>query len=438
MTFTVPRGVMGVTICLLLQFSLWADEPSSQDACDLRAPIRVLVITGGHGFEQAPFFSLFDANPDVKVTHATYPSVADQLRPELADAYDVIVFYDMWAQGISPVQQRSFQQLLERGVGVVALHHTLASHQDWPEYARILGGKYHLQEWILDGKKRPKSTFLHGQDVNVHVVDRNHPITRGMADFPIHEETYKGYTVDPDVTVLLTTEHPASGPKLAWAHTYGNSRLFYIEMGHDHHAYENKSYRQLVARGIRWVAGRPTDPDGPPIELFNGRDLSGWKRVGKADWQVKDGRLIGRQGPGNAPGDLLSEETFADFQLDVTFQVVWPANSGVWYRYQSAKQAYQADILEYRDPHALTGSLYCTGKMFLATNTDPKLVDRDGWNRLVIRAVGNRQTICLNGHKVADVRDDTSSHGRIGFQVHPGDAFAGMQIRIRRVALRPL
>jgi len=398
----------------------------------------VLLITGGHGFEQVPFFALFDAIPDVEVTRATYPTAADRLRPELANAYDAIVFYDMWTKGISSAQRRSFQQLLEKGIGIVALHHTLAAHPDWPEYARILGGKYYLRDQLVDGKRRPKSTFLHGQDVDVHITDRNHPITRGMSDFRIHDETYGGYTTDPHVTVLLTTDHPTSSPNLAWTHTYGNSRVCYLQMGHDHRAYENTSYRQLVARAIRWAAGRPAQPNGQPVKLFNGRDLTGWKRIGHANWRVKNGLLIGTQGPDNAPGDLLSEATFADFQLDVIFQVVWPANSGVWYRYQSADQAYQADILEYRNPYALTGSLYCTGKMFLATNTNPKLVDRDGWNRLVIRAVGNRQTIYLNGHQVADVRDDTSSHGRIGFQVHPGDAFTGMQIRIRRVALRAL
>ena len=35
--------------------------------------------------------------------------------------------------------------------------------------------------------------------------------------------------------------------------------------------------------------------------------------------------------------------------------------------------------------------------MFLAINDDPKLVDRDGWNTLVIRAVGNREIVLLNG-----------------------------------------
>ena len=42
------------------------------------------------------------------------------------------------------------------------------------------------------------------------------------------------------------------------------------------------------------------------IALFNGKDLTGWKAVGKAAWEVKEGVLIGRQGPSGESGDLLT------------------------------------------------------------------------------------------------------------------------------------
>lgn len=180
------------------------------------------------------------------------------------------------------------------------------------------------------------------------------------------------------------------------------------------------------------------DPTDRPIALFNSKDLTGWKTEGRAVWEVRDGAIVGRQGPGGSAGDLLSEEEYDDFELTVTFKVEWPANTGVWYRYQSADKAFQADILEYKQPYALTGSLYCTGKMFLTTNRDPKLVRREDWNTFVIRAVGDNHVILLNGTKVAEVRDDTSSKGRIGFQVHAGEEFAKMEVSIKQVELRRL
>ncbi|MCA9266538.1 MAG: DUF1080 domain-containing protein [Planctomycetales bacterium] len=181
-----------------------------------------------------------------------------------------------------------------------------------------------------------------------------------------------------------------------------------------------------------------SDGEDVVVSLFNGRNLEGWKSEGKAHWEVQDGLLIGRQGENNSPGDLLTEAAYANFDLIVEFRVTWPANSGVWYRYQSADQSYQADILEYKNPVAWTGTLYCTGKMFIAINKDPELVHRDSWNTLRIRADGNHHVVWLNGTEVANVRDDTSARGRIGFQIHAGDEFAKMQIAVKKVELRAL
>jgi hypothetical protein len=403
--------------------------------------LRALVITGGHDYEEPAFRAMFAAMPDVVAQHATFPDAADLLTPELAKTQDVVVLYDMWTPGFTPAQQQAFVQLLEQGIGVVALHHTLAAHPNWPEYAKIIGGRFHVGDHVVDGQTVPGSTYDHDQDIAVQIADRQHPITRGLPDFQIHDETYGRYDTDPDAHVLLTTQHPKSDRELAWTNHYANSRVVYIQLGHDHLAYEHPTYRELVNRAIRWTAGRAANPDDPFTPLFNGKDLTGWVPEGNARWEVRDGLLIGRQGPGNTPGDLFTRDSFGDFELTVTYRVVWPANSGVWYRYQGGEKTYQADILEYQNPFALSGSLYrpgVAGQPFAAVNADTSTIDREGWNTMLIRAVGNRHVIVLNGHQVVDVRADVSDHGRIGFQVHPGDEFGPMQIVVREVAIRPL
>ena len=70
----------------------------------------------------------------------------------------------------------------------------------------------------------------------------------------IHDEIYWGFRVGRDVTPLLTTTHPKSGKPLAWCRTEGRSRVVYLQLVHDHVAFENPNYRQLVAQSIRWVA----------------------------------------------------------------------------------------------------------------------------------------------------------------------------------------
>ena len=179
------------------------------------------------------------------------------------------------------------------------------------------------------------------------------------------------------------------------------------------------------------------DFDGA-VPLFNGKDLTGWERVGNARWVVEDGLLIGTQGDNNAPGDLLTTATYSDFMASCIYRVEWPCNSGLWFRYQSPSKAYQADILEYKNPECYSGTLYCTGKMFLAMNEDKTLVNRDGWNAIKVRAEDDHLRVWINGHLVADVNDNTSDSGRLGFQIHPGKQFGPMKLIVRDLVIKPI
>lgn len=175
-------------------------------------------------------------------------------------------------------------------------------------------------------------------------------------------------------------------------------------------------------------------------KLFNDKDLAGWETRGGAKWFVEKGQLVGVQGEKNAPGDLFTTASFRDFEAVVTYRVEWPCNSGVWFRYQNDGKAYQADILEYTNPVAYSGSLYCPGysKIFLAANTDKTLENHTGWNTLKIRAEGDHLQVWLNGKRTADVHDTTSDSGKIGFQVHPGAEFGPMKIVVREALIKEL
>lgn len=171
--------------------------------------------------------------------------------------------------------------------------------------------------------------------------------------------------------------------------------------------------------------------------LFDGKTLAGWQAVGNAVWKVEDGMIVGTQDAQRRAGDLVSEKDYGDFELDVMYKVVWPANSGIWFRWNDHK-GYQFDILEWPKPVAYSGTLYCDGKMFLARQLDKSLENHDGWNHARISAIGDHLQLWLNGKKTADVHDSTYTRGRIGFQIHPGDQFKDMKILIRDVRIRVL
>lgn len=94
----------------------------------------------------------------------------------------------------------------------------------------------------------------------------------------------------------------------------------------------------------RRIPALPPAPDlakvklGAPIALFNGKDLSGWKTMGKAPngWKVVDGMLSNdthqESGKHVTHANLRTEREFEDFNLKLEFRVPKNGNSGVYLR----------------------------------------------------------------------------------------------------------
>jgi type 1 glutamine amidotransferase len=217
--------------------------------------IRAVVLTGGHDFEHDPFFELFKGYSDIDYVEAVQKDHSE-IFEDISDwDYDVIVLYNM-TQNISTRRKSNFLKLLDRGVGVVALHHNMGSFGDWPEYRKIIGTKYYLKPTEEAGVKREGSTYKHDVDMNVRIADTGHPITRNMSDFTIHDEAYKKCGFEKDNHVLLTTDHPDSDETIGWVRKYSKAGVCTIQLGHDSKAYANENYRKLIARAVRWATGR--------------------------------------------------------------------------------------------------------------------------------------------------------------------------------------
>jgi len=187
---------------------------------------------------------------------------------------------------------------------------------------------------------------------------------------------------------------------------------------------------------------KPTPQLPPPsgetgwVPLFNGKDLTGWTKTGAAIVKVEDDCLVGTQTTGKG-GDLWHERQWTDFELRATYRVVWPANSGIWFRHDG-RRGYQFDILKFKRPVAFSGTLYCPGKMFLTINPDESLENQKDWNEACIRAKRDELTLWLNGRTVGHCRDASLPRGKIGIQVHGGNAYKGMQIVVKRIEVRPI
>jgi len=87
-----------------------------------------------------------------------------------------------------------------------------------------------------------------------------------------------------------------------------------------------------VGVAMAWGAGAAEPKFGPPVQLFNGKDLSGWAFSGdavKAAWSVKDGVIHNAGRPG---GYIRTEKDYTNFKLTLEFRHLSKGNGGVLLR----------------------------------------------------------------------------------------------------------
>lgn len=83
--------------------------------------------------------------------------------------------------------------------------------------------------------------------------------------------------------------------------------------------------------GVRAPSLKRDNPPvwGQPIQLFNGKDLTGWHPSGKVNqWIVQDGIL---KSP-HTGSNLITDQKFNDFKLHIEFRYPEGSNSGVYLR----------------------------------------------------------------------------------------------------------
>jgi uncharacterized protein len=214
--------------------------------------IKVLVITGGHSYDKPSFNEMLNnLGKNITCQVAELPEAYDQFLPENRKNYDVLVFYHMW-QKSTPEQEKIVADCIREGKPLVALHHSICAFDEWPEYWKIIGGKYLHKPTVIDGKEYQKCSYIHDIHFKVVITDKKHPVTKGLKDFDVFDETYKGYYIAPDVHPLLTTTEPSSTSVIGWTHMYGKSRVVTLQSGHDTPTYQDGNFRKMLKQAIEW------------------------------------------------------------------------------------------------------------------------------------------------------------------------------------------
>ena len=228
-----------------------------------KEPIRLAVFDGGHPFDAPAFDALLaetakSIDGGAKIERFHFPADRDKLGPELADSFDVILFYDMDNTPLSDEQKNRIEALFQRGIGIFALHHHVCSNQNWPDYWKYIGGIAVFESnKMIDGQERELSTFIDRQTLDVK-IEPNSGLFWGIKNFTIQDEAYGKCYVDPKAKILATSDHPLSTHAIAWQWRYGRSDVLALLLGHDAKSYAIPEFKLILRQGIEYLAHHKT------------------------------------------------------------------------------------------------------------------------------------------------------------------------------------
>jgi hypothetical protein len=185
------------------------------------------------------------------------------------------------------------------------------------------------------------------------------------------------------------------------------------------------------------------------VNLFNGKDLKGWKQLGgTAKYSIENGEIVGYTVANTPNSFLVTEKEYGDFILELDLKVAEGMNSGVQFRSLSKPDYRNGTVHGYQmevDPsdRAWSGGIYDESRrewLYIPNiNTEGKKAFKNNdWNKYRIEAIGNTLRTFINGVPTAHLIDDMTASGFIALQVHSiyGRMKEGMQIRWRNVRIQ--
>lgn len=192
--------------------------------------------------------------------------------------------------------------------------------------------------------------------------------------------------------------------------------------------------------------------------LFNGKDLSGWKRLaGTAEYTVEDGVIVGRTVINSRNTFLVTEKEYGDFILEAdVFVEDEEGNAGLQTRSHFDATAFDGVGRVYGrqceiDPtwRRWTGGIYDEGRRewlySMQLNAPAQNAYKKGvYNHYKVECIGNEMKTWVNGIATAYVVDTLDPKGFIGIQVHAikdpshaGKKVCFKNIRIKTTGLTP-
>ena len=191
-------------------------------------------------------------------------------------------------------------------------------------------------------------------------------------------------------------------------------------------------------------AAEPVIGDGF-VELFNGKDLTGWTpKGGKCTFEVIDGNIVGTCVPkANSTYLCTDRDDYKDFIFTCEMKWEVDGNTGVMFHAKikpnkkakedtdQTKVVYgpQVEMEDFKKGRFWSGAIYgqsCGGyfyPLWLKEHVKTRdAIKKDEWNRMTVSAKGKEIRTWINGVPMAYWNDEKNEYpqGYFGLQIHKG------------------
>ena len=245
----------------------------SASAAEAGKPIRALLIAGGccHDYEHQKDIlkkGLEErGNIQVDIVYAAdnnrSPKLSIYGNPDYAKGYDVVIHDECAGAVTDPATVAAVLAPHRAGIPGVNLHCAMHSYGKGnggkplePGTAPALWDEYLGLQSCAHGPQAP---------IAITFTDKEHPITKGLADWTtVNEEHYNNIKVFDTAHPLATGKQTVKGKDgkekttdwvVVWTSTYHNTRVFSTTIGHNNTTVSDPRYLDLLVRGITWAVG---------------------------------------------------------------------------------------------------------------------------------------------------------------------------------------
>ncbi len=235
---------MGRVLLLLMLFT--ANSVKAQETNEV---LRVLVTVGGTGFN-TQILRVLESMESVESVVRNVEEHPVVFTSDALQDVDAVLMYHR--DNVAEHEERTaLLRFIERGGGVVVLHHAIANYPAWePWWRRHVGGLYVLP----DHPTLPPSRYFYAFD-GVARATGEHEVTRRLGgSWRYADESYSDLWISDHIHVLLSTTAFGSSGSIAWLGPSDSKRVVFIQPGHADRVMADSKFQYLIEDSLRWSA----------------------------------------------------------------------------------------------------------------------------------------------------------------------------------------